>query len=153
MPALSVAFVAFCVWLTVRLINRGWKPRRRLWFVAPLAVMLAYPLGFRSGAWRSGEFHFSRDLLIHDWSVPIGSWRFGICELDPEIIELERLIIGAENATQFGGRTEVHLGPICFNSHVFAYEVLGIGVVCALLPVAFVTSVVARRGHCGSPAA
>lgn len=41
--ALAVAFAAFCVWLTVRIINR--RERWAKWTAVGLAVVLAYPLG------------------------------------------------------------------------------------------------------------
>ena len=43
---LAVAFAAFCVWLMVRIVNRGWKPGRRFGIFAGLAVLSAYPLSF-----------------------------------------------------------------------------------------------------------
>ncbi len=51
LPALAVAFAAFCVWLTVRLVNRGWRPGRRFWIAAPLVAMLAYPLSLFPLSW------------------------------------------------------------------------------------------------------
>jgi hypothetical protein len=46
LPALAVAFAAFCIWLTVRLTTRGWRPTRRFWFAALPLLLLGYPLSF-----------------------------------------------------------------------------------------------------------
>lgn len=49
LPSLAVAFAAFCVWLTVRIVNR-----RERWAKRTLAVMLilsTYPLSVGPVAW------------------------------------------------------------------------------------------------------
>jgi hypothetical protein len=40
LPALGVAFAAFCVWLAVRIINR--RERWAMWTLATLAVLSVY---------------------------------------------------------------------------------------------------------------
>lgn len=44
LPALAVAFAAVCVWLAVRIVNRG--ERWAKWTASALILMLAYPLSF-----------------------------------------------------------------------------------------------------------
>jgi hypothetical protein len=56
---LGVTFVAFCVWLTVRLVNRGWKPGRLSWTVAAIALILSYPLSFGPACWWHSTKMFS----------------------------------------------------------------------------------------------
>ena len=46
----SFAVVAFCIWLVARLVNRGWKPRRRFWIIAAVVAVLAYPLSWGPAA-------------------------------------------------------------------------------------------------------
>jgi hypothetical protein len=46
LSVLGVAFAAFCVWLTVRLVNRGWKPGRRFWIFATLGLAFSYPMSW-----------------------------------------------------------------------------------------------------------
>lgn len=46
LPALAVAFAAFCVWLTVRIVNR--KERWAIWLAI---VIVAYPLSGAALAW------------------------------------------------------------------------------------------------------
>jgi hypothetical protein len=58
----GVAFVAFFVWLTLRLINRGWRSVRRLWIVALPVAMLAYPLSLFPVSWLETRNVF--------WDVP-----------------------------------------------------------------------------------
>ena len=43
LPALAAAFAAFCVWLTVRIVNRKerWAKLTALWLIV---VLLTYPL-------------------------------------------------------------------------------------------------------------
>jgi len=44
---LAVACAAFCVWLTVRIVNRREKPGKAFWItVAIVGVLAAYPLSF-----------------------------------------------------------------------------------------------------------
>jgi hypothetical protein len=45
----GVAFAAFCVWLTVRIINR--RERCAKWTAVGLALVLAYPLSFGPACW------------------------------------------------------------------------------------------------------
>ena len=51
LPALAVAFGAFCVWLFVRIVNR--RERWAKWVLAALIVVLSYPLGFGPVCWLS----------------------------------------------------------------------------------------------------
>jgi len=47
LPALTIAFAAFCVWLTVRIVNRRKKPGKAFWATATiLAALIGYPLSF-----------------------------------------------------------------------------------------------------------
>lgn len=48
---IPVLGVSILLWLLVRLVNRGWKPGRRFWFLAPIAAVLAYPLTFGPACW------------------------------------------------------------------------------------------------------
>jgi hypothetical protein len=50
LPALAVAFAAFCVWLGVRIVNR--KERWAKWTLAA-ALVLVYPLSFGPACWLS----------------------------------------------------------------------------------------------------
>jgi len=58
MSIFGIAFAAFCVWLTVRIINR--RERWAKWTAVGLIVALAYPLSFGPACWisertKSGE--------------------------------------------------------------------------------------------------
>lgn len=48
-PAMAVTFAAFCVWLTVRIVNRRerWAKRTAL----AVVVLLGYPLSFGPACW------------------------------------------------------------------------------------------------------
>jgi hypothetical protein len=49
LPALAITFAAFCVWLTVRIVNRRerWAKRTAL----AVVVLLGYPLSFGPACW------------------------------------------------------------------------------------------------------
>lgn len=47
----GVAFVAFCIWLAARLVNRGGKRGRRFWIVAALLLPLLYVATFGPVCW------------------------------------------------------------------------------------------------------
>jgi len=49
LPALAVAFAAFCVWLAVRIFNR--RERWAKWTAIGLIVALAYPASFGPACW------------------------------------------------------------------------------------------------------
>jgi len=51
LSALGVAFAALCVWLAVRLINRGWRPGRRFWFITPLVLLVGYAVSLGPACW------------------------------------------------------------------------------------------------------
>ena len=48
LPALGVAFTAFCIWLAVRILNR--RERWAKW-MAVVLTLLAYPLSFGPACW------------------------------------------------------------------------------------------------------
>ena len=60
LPALAVAFAAFCVWLTVRIVNR--RERWAKWTAAAMAVVILYVLSIGPSAWLVG------DAKPGDWS-------------------------------------------------------------------------------------
>jgi len=71
-PVLAVAFAAFCVWLTVRVVNR--KERWAKWTLAAMIVSLPllYILGFGPACWWSlGAKPHSRG-LVSRFYWPIG---------------------------------------------------------------------------------
>src|SRR5258707_10714891 len=53
-PALAVAFTAFCVWLAVRIVNR--KERWAKWTLAvTLSLPILYVVGFGPACWLASE--------------------------------------------------------------------------------------------------
>ena len=47
LAASGLAFAAFCIWFTVRVVNRREKSRRMIWLAAlAAAALLSYPLSF-----------------------------------------------------------------------------------------------------------
>jgi O-antigen/teichoic acid export membrane protein len=46
LPALSVAFAGFCIWFTVRIINRRERRTKRTVVALVTSLLLAYPLSF-----------------------------------------------------------------------------------------------------------
>src|SRR5512144_358113 len=82
LPALAVAFAAFCVWLTVRIINR--RERWAKWtVVAVVGLPVLYILSFGPACWwftipsgQSGNFPGTNDPLppvqVHQTYWPIG---------------------------------------------------------------------------------
>ncbi len=50
LPALAVTFIAFCIWLTVRIINRRERWAKRM-AVATAVLLLAYPLSEGPANW------------------------------------------------------------------------------------------------------
>jgi hypothetical protein len=49
LPTLAVAFAAFCVWLTVRIVNR--RERWATWTAVLLAVVAGYPMSLLAVDW------------------------------------------------------------------------------------------------------
>jgi len=66
LPALAVAFAAFCVWLAVRIVNRRSRPGRHFFIIAPLVLLLAYPLSVGPLNWL-----MTRELLPGWAMVPL----------------------------------------------------------------------------------
>ncbi|MBI3864999.1 MAG: hypothetical protein HY290_24255 [Planctomycetia bacterium] len=60
--ALAVSFGAFCVWLTVRVVNRGWRPTRRSWIGALFILIVAYPLSFGPWLWIDWSFDVPHEI-------------------------------------------------------------------------------------------
>jgi len=62
LPALAVAFAAFCVWLAVRIVNR--RERWAKWTLAALIVLIAvYPLSWGPRCWLYYWGFISDDLM------------------------------------------------------------------------------------------
>jgi hypothetical protein len=74
----------------------------------------------------------------HEWTFSFGDWKFGVEELSADFLRV----------TGFPP-TSVHVGPTSFDTSFSAYEVVGIGVVGALLLVAAVALVI-TRGRSGN---
>src|SRR5690349_19586030 len=79
LPALALAFAAFCVWLAVRIINR--RERWAKWTAAVIAPPLLYLLSFGPACWIIAgpwprDYERGRVLAGPDWFVivydPIG---------------------------------------------------------------------------------
>jgi ABC-type Fe3+ transport system permease subunit len=49
LPALAVAFATFCVWLTVRIVNR--RERWAQWTLAAIIFVTAYPMSLGPVCW------------------------------------------------------------------------------------------------------
>src|SRR5262249_11185988 len=49
--ALAIAFVAFCIWLTVRIVNRRERWAKRLGVATLIVALLGYPLSFGPACW------------------------------------------------------------------------------------------------------
>ena len=64
LPALGVAFAAFCVWLGVRVVNR--RERWAKWTgVALLVALMGYPLSFGPAYWMCTD---ARGRVRKDWT-------------------------------------------------------------------------------------
>jgi len=57
LPALAVAFAAFCVWRAIRLVNRRERLGRRFWITVALVVLVGYPLSFGPVYWLDLSYH------------------------------------------------------------------------------------------------
>jgi hypothetical protein len=53
LSTLAVAFAAFCVWLTVRIVNRRERWAKRT-AVSLVVVLVGYPLSFGPAMWTMG---------------------------------------------------------------------------------------------------
>lgn len=51
LPILAVVFVAFCVWLTVRIVNRRERWAKWTAIEMAIAVLVGYPLSFGPACW------------------------------------------------------------------------------------------------------
>src|SRR5579871_4247077 len=59
-PAVATAFAAFCVWLTVRVINR--RERWAKWAaLAVIAALMGYPLSFGPAVWMASNKYVDAD--------------------------------------------------------------------------------------------
>ena len=66
LPALAVAFAAFCVWLTVRTVNR--RERWAKWTLTTLAcVPILYVLSFGPACWVSHGYRILTRTRITGW--------------------------------------------------------------------------------------
>jgi hypothetical protein len=77
-------------------------------------------------------------LLARNWSVAVGSWKFGIRELDAS---------GLDKWLYPKHSTLVYLGPTYVTTDFTPYHVVGIGVIGVLLLVAAVALVISRVGR------
>ncbi len=76
----GVTLAAFCVWLAVRLVNRGWRPGRRFWIIVPLVLLLAYPVSFGPACWLTAKPPTTACInraLIAYWPLVV-FWRTGL---------------------------------------------------------------------------
>jgi len=58
----GVGFAAFCVWLTVRIVNRRKKPGKAFWATVVVVMMMLYPLSVGPAEW----------MQRHDWIPAAG---------------------------------------------------------------------------------
>src|SRR5262245_43176642 len=80
--------------------------------------------------------------LVHDWTVGLGTWTFGINEMDLSGTRLKDL----------GPSTTVYFGPTRFSTTFSAYEIVLVGVLSALVLVPAVFHAVARFCSRSKPA-
>jgi hypothetical protein len=76
-PVLSAAFAAFCVWLTLRFINR--RERWAKWTLASVAVLTLYVASF--GPARAAYVH----RLVPEWTYPIMGFHYPIIWAQPRL--------------------------------------------------------------------
>jgi hypothetical protein len=71
LPTLAVAFAAFCVWLTVRIVNRqsGMK-----WAIMVVVLSALYTSGFGPACWINMRFPALRPILDEVYSPVIYAW-------------------------------------------------------------------------------
>jgi predicted permease len=75
---LAVAFAAFCVWLTMRIVNR--RERWAKWTAAALVPVVAYPLSFGPACWLCNRGYFGVHFvaITHRpivWAAWHGPWQ------------------------------------------------------------------------------
>jgi hypothetical protein len=63
--ALSVAFAAFCVWLTVRIVNR--RERWAKWTAAGLIALIVYALSVGPAIWLVDRKLLSAETVVTIW--------------------------------------------------------------------------------------
>ena len=61
---LGVAFAAFCVWLTLRIVNRREKWAKRTGVVL-IVILFGYPLSYGPLIWLDNQH------LVPEWTAPI----------------------------------------------------------------------------------
>lgn len=76
LPALAVAFAAFCVWLTVRIVNR--RERWAKWTALITGIAVGYP--FSSGP----IFGLQANAMLPPWAIPVVNWLYSPLLLMPE---------------------------------------------------------------------
>ena len=103
--ALAVAFTAFCVWLTVRIVNR--RERWAKWTLAgAVALPVLYVIGFGPACWLASEEKMSPPVgravcrfygpllsyvLLNDdgsWSIRALYWWSSVGSVDGDVLEL-----------------------------------------------------------------
>jgi hypothetical protein len=116
LPALGVSFAAFCIWITVRIVNRREKSRRMIWAAAlASAALLSYPFSFGPACRLVIKFvlpysHFTTvyepciRLAIHGPQAIRGPLSWWVEQCGGEDILLEILIIGQD-------RGQTMIGP------------------------------------------
>src|SRR5260221_3752649 len=65
---ISVAFIAFCIWLGVRIINRRERWAKRMAAALLIGVLVVYPLSIGPACWLAGDLR--EDNWIADSIVP-----------------------------------------------------------------------------------
>jgi hypothetical protein len=99
LPALGAAFAAFCLWLTVRIINRRERWAKRTAAALLFVVLVAYPLSFGPRCWEVGRSQdvYSEMILYRPilwlWSCSPGPIQSAIgwyaslaCDADLELV-------------------------------------------------------------------
>lgn len=79
LPALIVLFVAFCIWLTVRIVNR--RERWAKWTAWALVAGLAYPLSFGPACWWLSKEAHAQEPIVDFRRVPSAYWPIGFVAL------------------------------------------------------------------------
>jgi uncharacterized membrane protein YidH (DUF202 family) len=70
----GVAFAAFCVWLTVRIVNRREKWAERTLAAALIVALIGYPLSLGPFVWLRDHDHLGRDsadFILYSFYAPI----------------------------------------------------------------------------------
>ena len=77
LPALAVAFAAFCVWLTVRIVNR--RERWAKWTAVGLIVVIfLYPLSWGPALWLQGSGYWPGSLIWADHAYDPIRWALDV---------------------------------------------------------------------------